>query len=108
MTAYHRLDATTHLFSLDITVAVGGITASPRDVVRFDAANVVYQLELDGAAAGVPDGARIDALTVGANGTLLLSFDTSVSIGINSVVDDEDLVAFDGVSFGHFFDTEKN
>jgi hypothetical protein len=64
------------------------VIAGPDDVVTFD--GVSYGIELDGISRGIPRGVAIDALTtVGAD--LLVSFDTSVTIG-GLHVDDLDLV----------------
>jgi hypothetical protein len=100
--AYHRL-IDDDLFSLDTTVTLpGGLTAGPEDVVRWDGA--AYSLEFDGSANGIPSGARVDAVSVeGLSGDLILSFDISVDLG-GLTADDEDLVAFDGLSFSSFFD----
>jgi len=93
LSAFHRRDDGDRLFSLDTTQLLpNGLVAEPRDVVRYDGA--VYALELDGSAAGIPNGARIDAVTE-RGGRLAVSFDTSVDLG-GLVVDDEDLVEIGG------------
>ncbi len=103
LTGYHRVGAE-DLFSLDITTVLGGLTVRPSDVVRWDGS--IYTLELDGAAEGVPVGARIDAISVDpGSGDLLLSFDIGVDLGGGLVAADEDIVAFDsGTGFSSFFD----
>jgi len=92
ITAYHRRPNGDQLFVLDITVNLGGLVLTPRDVIRYDGSG--YSLELDGAAAGLPDGAAIDALTE-VSAKMAISLDSSALLpGIH--VDDEDLVLLDG------------
>ncbi len=83
------------------TALTGGVVARPGDVVRYDGA--VYSIEFDASAAGLPDGAMTDATSLSANG-LLLSFDTTVDLGGGLVVADEDLVDWNGSSFGLVLD----
>ena len=61
-------------------------------------------LEFDASNEGIPDGVRVDALTLDASNALLLSFDTTVDLGSGLVVADEDIVSFDGVDFSLYFD----
>ena len=102
LSAYHVLASGEQLLAFDTTVSLpGGLTAEPRDVVRYNGAT--YSLEFNGAANGVPAGAQVDAVSVLFGGDLLLSFDTTVALdGITA--DDEDLVRFNGGSFSLFFD----
>jgi len=90
------------LLSFDTTVSLpGGLIAGPGDVVRFD--GITYTVEFDAVANGLPNGVIIDAVSVGNNNDLLLSFDTTVALdGIT--VEDEDLVRFNGTTFSLFFD----
>ena len=48
------------LLSFDVTVALGGITAAPEDLVRFH--NGAFGLFFDGSVAGVPAGLNLDAV----------------------------------------------
>jgi hypothetical protein len=90
------------LFSLDMTVELPGpLTAEPRDVVRYSDGG--YAIEFDGSASGVPAGAAIDAVGQTPAGDLLLSFDTTVSLG-SVTADDEDVVRWDGASYSLAFD----
>lgn len=100
--AYHRIGIN-DLFSLDTTVTLpGGLTAEPRDVVRWD--GVSYTIEFDGSSNGIPNGARVDAVSIEASsGDLLLSFDLTIDFG-DFIAADEDLVAFDGITFSLLFD----
>jgi hypothetical protein len=68
------------------------ITADPRDVVLSDGAS--HCLVFDGSAESVTAGARIDAIGSGAASELLLSFDTSGTLGSVSF-DDEDALDYD-------------
>jgi hypothetical protein len=77
------------LFTLDTTVLLpGGLSVTPRDVVRYNGAN--YTIELRGADRGIPVGAKIDAIGV-LEGDLLLSFDVTVAVG-GITAADEDLL----------------
>jgi hypothetical protein len=92
------------LFALDVTTELpGGVTVTPRDVVRWNESS--YSLELRGADHGVPAGAAIDAIGVVA-GDLLLSFDVTVTLG-GVVAQDEDLLRLEGTqpdAWSLFFD----
>jgi hypothetical protein len=90
------------LISFDTTTSLaGGIVARPGDVIRYDGAT--YSIEFDASAAGLPAGVATDATSLSRNG-LLLSFDTTVDLGGGLVVADEDLVDWDGSTFGLLFD----
>lgn len=106
VSSYHLLENGDKLFSLDTAVELSGaLTVEPGDVVRYD--GVSYAVEFDASANGVPRGVAIDAVTTTAGGSLLLSFDTTVGLSAflrPIIVDDEDLVAFNGVLFKSAFD----
>lgn len=103
VTGYEELANGDKLFSLDTTADLGGgVTLHTSDVGRYD--GVGYSIEFDGSAEGVPDGSRVDAVTVASSGDLLLSFDTTVDLGGGVVAADEDLVSFDGANFALVFD----
>lgn len=102
LTGYDVLGNGDRLFTLDTTVELGGTTFTPADVVRFD--GITYTAEFDGSAEGIPDGVRVDALSVESSGDLLLSFDTTVDLGGGVVAADEDLAQFDGATFTLLFD----
>lgn len=102
VSAYHLLAGGDHLLSLDTAAELpGGILALPGDVVRFDGAD--FFLVFAAASADLPPGLATDAITVIGGTDLLLSFDLPVDLdGI--LVDDEDLVRFDGAGLSLFFD----
>jgi hypothetical protein len=97
------LDGVGHRYiAFDTTTALaGGIVARPGDVIRYR--NGVYAKDFDASAAGLPMGVSTDATSL-TSGGLLLSFDTSVDLGGGLVVDDEDLVRWNGTSFSLAFD----
>lgn len=104
LVAHHRLPGGDELLAFDVALDLPAtptpIHARAGDVVRFD--GVDYAIEFDAAANGVPDGVRVDAVSMlGAD--LLLSFDVGVDLG-GFVADTRDLVRFDGVSFSTFLD----
>jgi hypothetical protein len=94
--AFDRFPNGDVLFSTDITVAVAGLpapgVAEAGDVVMVDGTGPV--VVFDASAAGLPAGTDVDAVGVEADSDLLLSFDTTVSVG-GVVVDDDDLVRID-------------
>src|SRR5512143_3257949 len=105
VTAFHELDDGGRLFSLETFTALpGGVTADRDDVVQYDGAG--YSVFFDGAAAGVPAGARIDAIgwrRQGGVASLLLSFDVTVALpGVTA--EDEDVVAWAGGAWTLAFD----
>jgi hypothetical protein len=100
------------VLALDVTAALPGLppgsAASPQDVASWDPNTDTYSISFDGALAGVPENARIDAVSRTPGGALLLSFDITVELPLVGDVDDEDLVevvpggfqmAFDGSAF---------
>ncbi len=97
LVAYAMLPNGEELFSLDTTVSLpGGVTAEPRDVVRFLPAGPTYEIVFDGSAQAVPDGVQIDAVDAldGNFKTLLISFDVTTELPGKVRVDDEDVVFF--------------
>jgi hypothetical protein len=81
------------LLSLDIAADLDGLTVDDEDVIRFDGSSIT--LYFDGSAAGVDSALDLDAVHhVEANRHLLMSFDSSGSLGGVSF-DDEDVLDFD-------------
>ena len=88
------------LFSIDVATPIPGLAppgiAHPNDVVQVGAAGPV--LVFSGAVAGLPRGTNVDAVGREANGFLLLSFDSTVTIG-GVLVADEDVVRVDPATY---------
>lgn len=100
LTAYHDALDGRVLFALDTWAVLGGLPVAPSDVVRFDGA--VYDLAFSGAAAGLPAGVGIDAVTL-AGDDLLVSFDRAVTLA-GASFGRRELVRWDGAGFSPFFD----
>ncbi len=97
--AFHTLPGGDRLLSFDTTVELpSGLRAGPADVVLWD--GIVHSTYFDADAAGVPNGVRVDAVTL-VGGFLAVSFDTSVDLA-GIFVDDEDLVQVIGGVVTHF------
>lgn len=96
------------LLAVDTITALPGLPAGspaePRDVVEFAPATGLFSVYFDGAAAGVPAGAAIDAVSVDSALDLQLSFDTTVALPGSNAVDDEDVVEFSSGAFSLVFD----
>ena len=70
------------------------VVARPGDVVIYD--GVSYAIHFDALAKSVPDGVHTNAVTQGDIETLVLSFDTSGSVG-GVDFDDEDVLEYDPI-----------
>ena len=80
------------LVSFDTTVLLGGsLVAHDEDIVRITATS--FALELDGVAAGIDPALDVDGLHHFPSGRILVSFDTSGSVG-GVTFDDEDLLEY--------------
>src|SRR5436309_2528387 len=80
---------------------INGVFYEPRDVFLTDAATT-FSMYFDGNAAGVPDGAAIDAILLDGDGSLVLSFDVPVNLaGIE--YGPADLVRYSGGRFSLFW-----
>jgi hypothetical protein len=99
--ALHRLPDGTWLVVPADRVQLGGLWYGPRDVVRTDGS--FFMKVFDGAAAGLPADARIDALYQGQR--LILSFDVPVTIGTETF-SRSDLVSHTPGGFGLYWDAE--
>nr|MDJ0789187.1 thrombospondin type 3 repeat-containing protein [Myxococcota bacterium] len=89
LSAFHRLPSGDTLFAIDVASDLGGVLARPFDVVRASGGSA--SIAFDGAAAGLPSGARIDALTAFED-ELFVSFDVPVQLG-TLLAHDHDLVS---------------
>lgn len=110
LSAYHVRAGGIQLVSFETSVVLpGGLVASPGDVVQtnFDG-SAPYTMVFDASTHGVPDGARVDAIAYTSNvgGDLLLSFDTTVTLGAITAAD-EDIVRVIGASYSLFFDASS-
>ena len=93
LAGYHQFPSGDVIFAVTrATEMTNGFVLGPRDVGRLE--GTTLSLQFDGVANGIPDGARIDAVTWRPDG-LTLSFDVSVDLPGLGPVDDEDLVTFD-------------
>ena len=101
--ALHRIDDRRVLFSLATPVELDGVPYHPGDVVLYDSAGSTYSLFFDAAGSGVPTGVDLDALTLGASGELVMSFDVGWDLA-GIYLADEDLAAWDGSVFTVAFD----
>ena len=83
------------LFPVDIPTTLDGVTYTERDLILYDRSN--FSKHLDGAAIGIPNGARIDAATVPSDGSIVFSSDIPVSLG-GIPFKALDLIRYDGSS----------
>jgi hypothetical protein len=97
------------LYAFDTTVAFGSLTVPRGDVVELGSNGSTYTIVFDAAANGIPDGTMVDAVAVASNGNLLLSFDTTVTLGALTATP-RDLVLFNPTSsnFSLFFSGAAN
>lgn len=108
--AYHALEDGRRIFALDLFVDLGGgLTVGPGDLVAWNGTG--FTLFFDGNAAGVPAGAKIDAVARMRSGgvtSTIFSFDVAVALPGGLTVDDEDLVAWTGFAWSLHFDGSAN
>jgi len=110
VTAYDLLDDGRRLFALDTFVNLGGgVLAGPEDIVSWN--GTAFALFFDGSAASLPAGTRIDAVarirSAGVTQTLL-SFDVPVALPGGLMVEDEDVVGWNGTAWSLFWDGSAN
>jgi Tol biopolymer transport system component len=105
--AFSLLDADTILMSFSANVTVNGITATPQDVLRFDATSLgsttagTFSLYFDGSDVGLSATAEnIDAFSLLHDGSLLLSTTGNPSVPGLTTGRDEDVLAFTPTSLG--------
>jgi hypothetical protein len=102
--ALHRKPDDVWLFSPAHPVDLDATAYEPRDVVAYDES--VYTMHLDGSSAGIPAGARIDALFFDAAGRAVLSFDVPVDLG-GTFYGRSDLVLREVAGFSLYWDAES-
>jgi Zn-dependent metalloprotease len=105
--AFSLLDADSILMSFSANVTVNGITATPQDVLRFDATSLgsttagTFSMYFDGSDVGFDTTAeKIDSLTLLADGRLLISTTGNPSVPGLTTGKDEDVLAFTSSSLG--------
>ena len=104
---FSLLDSDSILMSFTANVTVNGITATPQDVLRFDAISLgsttagAWSLYFDGSDVGLDTSSEaIDALTWLPDGRLLLSTTGNPSVTGISGAADEDVIAFTPTTLG--------
>jgi predicted outer membrane repeat protein len=117
VTGYFPLNATQTLLTIDNEAGlpidgVGGtVFVTPRDIALYNPPSGYFSsaLYFAGAANGIPDGTRIDAIGMDSSGDLLLSFDVAISIpksgGGMLTVRPADLVSYNGGIYTLVFDS---
>jgi hypothetical protein len=106
--AFTFLDADSILMSFTATVTVNGITATPQDVLRFDATSLgsttagTFSLYFDGSDVGFEDttNEKIDSLSLLPDGRLLISSTGNPVVPGVSSAKDEDVLAFTPTALG--------
>lgn len=103
--AVHRMDDGHWLVSVESPTMLGGIAASPSDVLDVYDFPGGYAKRFDGVARGVPAGSNVTSVFLdgGDSGDLVMSFDVPTTIG-GQTFEPADLVRFDGTSFSLYFD----
>ena len=109
LTAFARQPDGALLLAFAKPLTIGGVSAMPQDVLRFRPTTLgattagTFSLYLDGSTRGLATtGERIDALALGANGTLLVStFGTAVvprAAGASLRAQREDVIALNAAT----------
>lgn len=106
--AFSLLDPDSILMAFSSAVTVNGISATPQDILRFDATSLgtttsgTFSMYFDGSDVGFDNkNENIDSVTVLPDGRLLLSTtDNSVVPGVSTGAD-EDVLAFTPTSLGN-------
>lgn len=107
--AFSFLDADSILMSFTVSVTVNGITATPQDILRFDATSLgsttagTFSLYFDGSDVGFEDttNEKIDSLSLLPDGRLLISSTGNPVVAGVSSAKDEDVLAFTPTSLGN-------
>jgi hypothetical protein len=89
------LDGAKLLLSFDVSVTFSLFTVEDEDVVAYDPTSGLFSPAFDGSAAGIDRTLDVDGLARLSNGHLLVSFDTSGTVG-GVPFDDEDVLEFTG------------
>jgi hypothetical protein len=106
--AFSFIDSDSILMSFTANVTVNGITATPQDVLRFDATSLgsttagTFSLYFDGSDVGLDSTSEnIDSLSLLPDGRLLISTNGSPTIPGLSTGKDEDVLAFTPATLGN-------
>jgi hypothetical protein len=108
LSAFSILDADTILMSFSANVTVNGITATPQDVLRFDATSLgsvtagTFSMSFDGSDVSLADATneKIDSLKLLPDGRLLISTTGNPAVPGVTGSRDEDVLAFTPTSLG--------
>jgi len=89
-------------YSIDTAIIIAGQPVRPIDIFSFDGFGVP-QLALAGRVEGIPENARIDAVSVDPDtGDLVFSLDISATLD-SQIYFPTDLIRWDGATFSLFF-----
>ena len=106
--AFSFLDADTLLLSFNANVTVQGISATPQDILRFDATSLgsttagTFSLYFDGSDVGFDTSSEvIDSVSVLPDGRLLVSTTGNPSVPGLTTGRDEDVLVFSPASLGN-------
>ena len=106
--AFSIVDTDTILMSFSANVTVNGVTATPQDVLRFDATSLgtntagTFSMYFDGSDVGFDTTAEsIDALSLLEDGRLLISTTGNPTVAGVTGGRDEDVLAFRPTSLGN-------
>jgi hypothetical protein len=107
--AFSFLDPDSILMAFTATVTVNGITATPQDILRFDATSLgsttagTFSLYFDGSDVGYEDttNEKIDSLSLLPDGRLLISSTGNPVVPGVSSAKDEDVLAFTPTTLGN-------
>jgi hypothetical protein len=87
------------VFAPDVPFTSGAYAFTPRDLVAYNVTNGVLAPYFSGATAGLPERACIDATALRpGTSQLLVSFDVTLTLPPLGIVQDEDIVAFQGAA----------
>jgi hypothetical protein len=106
--AFSIVDADTILMAFSANVTVNGITATPQDILRFDATSLgsntagTFSLYFDGSDVGFDTTAeKIDSVSLLSDGRVLISTMGNPTVAGITGGRDEDVLAFTSTSLGN-------
>jgi hypothetical protein len=92
------------ILSADVDLVEGANSFKRQDLLAFDPATQVLSLYFNGAAAGIPENANLDAAAWVSGATFLFSLDVSASLPGVGWVSDEDVIRWNGAAFQKLYD----